>query len=200
MHVDHLHRPVKMTDAARLQVWDAVWSPWGSPHAITGPAALEARFPGQWFQIESALHYNWHRHYDPTLGRYTQPDPLGFVDGPSVYGYAKARPQQLVDSKGEQVAIPLPPQTWPLLIPPAVYCYFYPAKCKKALDYICRKSGSGGGQSDDRRCETVLRGCRKGCTDVYVENPENLPGSGKNYQPRLQRCVKDCMAAHNCPY
>ncbi len=22
----------------------------------------------------------WHRHYDPTLGRYTQPDPLGFVE------------------------------------------------------------------------------------------------------------------------
>ncbi|MEQ1713050.1 MAG: RHS repeat-associated core domain-containing protein, partial [Hyphomicrobium sp.] len=41
---------------------------------------LNARFPGQWFQVESGLHYNWHRHYDPTIGRYTQPDPLVFVD------------------------------------------------------------------------------------------------------------------------
>jgi hypothetical protein len=24
---------------------------------------------------------------DPSLGRCTQPEPLGFVDGPSVYGY-----------------------------------------------------------------------------------------------------------------
>jgi RHS repeat-associated protein len=30
-------------------------------------------------QLEAGLHYNWHRHYDPSLGRYTQPDPLGFV-------------------------------------------------------------------------------------------------------------------------
>jgi len=46
---------------------------------------------------EAGLHYNWHRHYEPTLGRYTQPDPLGFVDGPSVYAYAKSSPHALVD-------------------------------------------------------------------------------------------------------
>ncbi len=96
--VDHLNRPVKMTDAARASVWDAVWLPWGGVHSITGPAALDTRFPGQWFQAETGLHYNWHRSYDPTLGRYTQPDPLGFVDGPSVLGmrvgrrYTRARP------------------------------------------------------------------------------------------------------------
>ncbi|WP_084518869.1 RHS repeat-associated core domain-containing protein [Bradyrhizobium sp. th.b2] len=31
------------------------------------------------------MHYNWHRHYDPTIGRYAQADPLGFVDGASLY-------------------------------------------------------------------------------------------------------------------
>jgi len=46
------------------------------------------------------LHYNWHRHYDPSLGRYTQPDPLGFVDGPSVYGYARNSPYRYVDKDG----------------------------------------------------------------------------------------------------
>jgi RHS repeat-associated protein len=58
------------------------------------------RQDGQWFQLEAGLHYNWHRHYDPSLGRYTQPDPLGFVDGPSVYAYVKSTPQNLVDPKG----------------------------------------------------------------------------------------------------
>ena len=42
---------------------------------------------GQWFQLEAGLHYDWHRSYDPTIGCYTQPDPLGFIDGASVYGY-----------------------------------------------------------------------------------------------------------------
>ena len=68
---------------------------------------------GQWYQLaarmrsghpkrrtKKCLHYNWHRHYDPTLGRYTQPDPLGFVDGPSVYGYAGNSPQVYVDPEG----------------------------------------------------------------------------------------------------
>ncbi len=31
-----------------------VWQPWGGSHAITGTAALNARFPGQWFQSERA--------------------------------------------------------------------------------------------------------------------------------------------------
>ncbi len=61
---------------------------------------MNTRFPGQWFQLESGLHYNWHRHYDPTLGRYTQPDPLGFVDGPSVYAYATSSPLQRIDKHG----------------------------------------------------------------------------------------------------
>jgi len=73
---------------------------------ITGTVTLNERLPGQWFQSETGLHYNWHRHYDPTLGRYTQPDPLGFVDGPSVYGYAKLSPSMLIDFPGTGPAGP----------------------------------------------------------------------------------------------
>ena len=46
------------------------------------------------------MHCNWHRHYDPSLGRYTQPDPLGFVDGPSVYGYVDGDVLAAVDFAG----------------------------------------------------------------------------------------------------
>jgi RHS repeat-associated protein len=99
--VDHLNRPVKMTNAAKASVWDAVWQPFGGAHSITGSATLNARLPGQWFQSETGLHYNWHRSYDPSLGRYTQPDPLGFVDGPSVYGYGLGSPLIFVDLTGE---------------------------------------------------------------------------------------------------
>ena len=91
-----------MTDGTKAVVWNAVWTPWGSPQSITGSATLNARFPGQWFQVEAGLHYNWHRHYDPTLGRYTQPDPLGFVDGPSVYAYAGSSPMLFIDRDGLQ--------------------------------------------------------------------------------------------------
>jgi RHS repeat-associated protein len=59
--------------------------------------------PGQWFQSESGLHQNWMRDYDPTTGRYLQPDPLGLVDGASVYGYAGGNPGRWVDPRGEEV-------------------------------------------------------------------------------------------------
>lgn len=81
-------------------MWDAVWQPFGGLHSLSGTATLSARFPGQWFQAETGLHYNWHRSYDPTLGRYTQPDPLGFVDGPSVYGYGRGSPLRFSDKNG----------------------------------------------------------------------------------------------------
>jgi RHS repeat-associated protein len=100
VHVDHLHRPVKMTNSAGTVVWSAVYLPWGGAHQITGAETNDARFPGQWFQLEAGLHYNWHRHYDPSIGRYTQPDPLGFVDGPSVYAYVRGQPSQNIDPEG----------------------------------------------------------------------------------------------------
>ena len=101
VHADHLNRPVLMTDATKQVVWSASYLPFGGEYQISGPAALDARFPGQWFQLESGLSYNWHRHYDASLGRYTQPDPLGFVDGPSRYAYAVNSPTGVVDPTGQ---------------------------------------------------------------------------------------------------
>jgi len=89
-----------MSNGAKAMVWQAEYQPWGAVQSLSGPLTMDLRFPGQWFQLEAGLHYNWHRHYDPTLGRYTQPDPLGFVDGPSVYGYARNSPYRYVDSNG----------------------------------------------------------------------------------------------------
>jgi RHS repeat-associated protein len=34
------------------------------------------RFPGQYYDAESDLFENWNRYYDPTTGRYFQPEPL----------------------------------------------------------------------------------------------------------------------------
>jgi uncharacterized protein RhaS with RHS repeats len=45
------------------------------------------------------------RDYDPTTGRYIQADPLGLVDGPSVYNYALQNPGRHVDPRGESVGV-----------------------------------------------------------------------------------------------
>jgi RHS repeat-associated protein len=46
------------------------------------------RFPGQYHDPETGLHYNRHRYYDPETGRFTTPDPAGLDAGPNLYRYA----------------------------------------------------------------------------------------------------------------
>ena len=103
VHADHLGRPIRTTNTAKATVWQATWKPWGEVQAISGTNTNNLRFPGQYFQIETGLHYNHHRMYDPVTGRYTQPDPLRFVDGPSVYAYAGNSPFTKGDRNGLEV-------------------------------------------------------------------------------------------------
>ncbi|WP_179285356.1 putative T7SS-secreted protein [Streptomyces sp. NBS 14/10] len=73
---------------------------WGA----TGPgAAGEAhtplRFPGQYHDPETGLHYNLFRYYDPETARYTSPDPLGLAAAPNPVAYV-ANPHAWVDPLG----------------------------------------------------------------------------------------------------
>lgn len=115
VHTDQIGRPVFATDSTGAVIWDASYLPFGGVEASSGPN-LDLRFPGQWFQSESGLHQNWMRDYDPTTGRYMQADPLGLVDGASVYGYATQNPGRYTDPRGEDsssrgisIPSPLPP-------------------------------------------------------------------------------------------
>ncbi len=101
---DHIGRPVFATNAAGVQVWSASYLPFGGVRTSTG-TPITLRFPGQWFQSESGLHQNWMRDYDPTMGRYIQADPLGLVDGASVYGYARQSPGRYTDPTGEFIPV-----------------------------------------------------------------------------------------------
>jgi RHS repeat-associated protein len=102
IRTDHIGRPVFATNTTGVKVWTASYTPFGGVRTVTG-TPVNARFPGQWFQSESGLHQNWMRDYDPTTGRYLQADPLGLVDGASVYGYARQSPMMYIDPRGELV-------------------------------------------------------------------------------------------------
>lgn len=67
---------------------------------------LNLRFPGQYFDQETGLHYNYFRDYDPGVGRYVESDPIGLSGGHNLYSYALANPITLIDPLGLDVRCP----------------------------------------------------------------------------------------------
>ncbi|MWP47748.1 Rhs-family protein [Gilliamella sp. Pas-s27] len=52
------------------------------------PIEQNLRYQGQYLDRETGLHYNTFRYYDPDIGRFTQPDPIGLAGGINLYQYA----------------------------------------------------------------------------------------------------------------
>src|SRR5690606_20671190 len=57
------------------------------------------RFPGQYCDDETGLHFNRYRYYDPSTGRYLSPDPTDIAGGFNQYGYLP-NPHRVVRSDG----------------------------------------------------------------------------------------------------
>jgi RHS repeat-associated protein len=106
IHPDHLNTPRAVSDASGRTVWR--WDqtePFGDSVPNRDPSGLGAfvlnlRFPGQYLDQETALDYNYFRHYDATIARYTSFDPLGLSRGTNGYGYVRGNPLRLKDTRG----------------------------------------------------------------------------------------------------
>jgi len=68
-HNDHLGTPKAMTDADGVVVWDAVYRPFGEIESLSATVENNFRFPGQYEDELTGLHYNHHRYYIAQLGR-----------------------------------------------------------------------------------------------------------------------------------
>ena len=194
-----------MTNAAGASVWSAVWLSWGGAHTITGAEINDARFPGQWFQLEAGLHYNWHRAYDPTIGRFTQSDPMEFVDGPSLFAYAGNSPFEYVDPTGrytrELLTKPKPPAgagsgggsfPWPSWTKPKPVPVPLPGPTlepqlptpDEPTTYQCH------GPNWTKRCKTIHKQCKDGCLGEIGKPGDPFP---------FFNCVNKCLKENGCP-
>ncbi len=103
-HLDHLGTPMAVTDGTKDIVWSSDYYPFGSLYDEEVVQSNELRFPGQYHDRESDLYYNWHRYYEPELGRYVTPDPLRLRSGdPNLYRYGLDNPLRYLDPNGKQV-------------------------------------------------------------------------------------------------
>ncbi len=84
--------------------WDQ-GEPFGNDVPNNNPSGAGAfdfplRFPGQYFDRETNLAYNYARDYDSALGRYIESDPVGLGGGINTYLYAHANPLSKTDAFG----------------------------------------------------------------------------------------------------
>ncbi|MBS7662409.1 RHS repeat protein [Pseudomonas lalucatii] len=103
LHSDHLNTPRLATSQSQQGVWQWQSDAFGVGQA-SGSLTMNLRFPGQYFDQESGLHYNYFRDYDPQTGRYVESDPIGLRGGLNTYGYVYGNPLKYSDPKGLAVA------------------------------------------------------------------------------------------------
>jgi RHS repeat-associated protein len=110
---DQIGTPTALFDTGGAQRWTCDATLWG--RARTARDLLRARsedepasddqpscalrFPGQWEDAESGLHYNLNRYYDPDTGQYLSPDPIGIDGGLRTHAYV-SDPTRWFDPEG----------------------------------------------------------------------------------------------------
>jgi RHS repeat-associated protein len=119
IHSDHLNTPRKLTQADGQAAWQWAYSAFGEEQPTTGAkrftseattpstgatsipeVTFNLRYPGQYFDSETKLHYNHFRSYDGRTGRYTQADPIGLDGGWNRFGYVEGNPLSYIDLRG----------------------------------------------------------------------------------------------------
>ncbi|MEU6079273.1 RHS repeat-associated core domain-containing protein [Streptomyces sp. NPDC047108] len=106
---DVIGTPTELVDEKGNIVWrnrTTLWGvsvPGGPVHEVQCPL----RFPGQYHDPESGLHYNYFRYYDPETARYYSPDPLGLDPAPNHHAYVP-NPLTWIDPLGLECGDGLP--------------------------------------------------------------------------------------------
>lgn len=109
VQTDQLGTPRAVVDPTQQRAvwrWDESLEGFGDTAPNTDPDGngqtfvFDLRFPGQRYDMASGLYYNYFRDYDPSIGRYTQSDPIGLLGGVNNFAYAAGNPLIFTDRRG----------------------------------------------------------------------------------------------------
>jgi len=103
---DHLGTPALMAEGDGDCPWSLSIGVYGALRNVKGDrVACPFRWPGQYEDLETGLHYNRFRYYDPESGLYVSQDPIGLAGSANLYAYvsdplASTDPFGLTESRG----------------------------------------------------------------------------------------------------
>jgi RHS repeat-associated protein len=185
IHTDHLGTPRRLTQADGQAAWQWAYSAYGDEAPTLGakrftnettnpttgstnipPVRFNLRYPGQYFDEESGLHYNYFRSYDPRTGRYTQTDPIGLDGGFNRFAYVGGNPLGFTDPMGLQA---YNGQTPPPNIPGGPWT---PQEGQKPGTFQGPKNPNGGARDQCRYVPDEGNGGPKGAKESYWKTKE----------------------------
>jgi RHS repeat-associated protein len=207
IHVDHLNTPRLVADDQQRTVWR--WDqqePFGVNVPDENPSGLSVfelplRLPGQYYDRETNLAYNFFRDYDPGLGRYIQSDIVGLKGGTNTYSYALQNPIQYVDILGLDVNFcyysDFPTHIgFGIVGEDAKTQGFYPRRHRSPRGPgIVRPDPNPG--DEPRECKTVVATpeqdkCMLACRERRKSNPGTYNGVTRQCTDFVRDCALEC--------
>jgi RHS repeat-associated protein len=184
---DHPMTNCLATNSTQHIVWRWEGKAFGNmPAEELAGISVNLRFPGQYYDTETNLHYDRNRHYDPSLGRYVTSDPMGLAGDFNTYLYVGANPVNQFDPDGLKARIRCRLIPW-MRFTLAGHCYI-----ERDVDGIVTTwglIGDGGG------------GPRSTSGTVYINNGFDKRGvSGEwNEGCSVDECVEKAANAYPNP-
>jgi RHS repeat-associated protein len=192
--------------------WDQT-EPFGDAPPNDNPSGQGAfefplRFPGQYFDSETRLSYNYFRTYDAAIGRYTRSDPIGLWAGINTYIYGGANPLLYSDPRGLAPKPGGKRRYLPYPQPPVPYPWSKPKPAEDEMEGVPgsrERPESRPDREQEQRRQCMEREEKK-CDAQYDRDKDYCSAlaavSGNQYdyvacmrdyaRPRYLECLKEC--------